>query len=67
MKSSWKLLPITAIVAVAVIAGFSYYSSVMQGASFKRRFGIMLALGLGVALISFGIGRALGSVLGIRL
>jgi VIT1/CCC1 family predicted Fe2+/Mn2+ transporter len=60
-------LVITWLVAVAVIAGFSYYSSVMQSTSFKRRFGIMLALGLGVALISFGIGRALGSILGIRL
>ena len=60
-------LVITWLVAVLIIAGFSYYSSVMQGVSFKRRFGIMLGLGLGVALISFGIGRALGSVLGIRL
>jgi len=60
-------LVITWIVAVAIIAGFSYYSSVMQGVSFKRRFGVMVALGLGVALISFGIGHALGSILGIRL
>jgi VIT1/CCC1 family predicted Fe2+/Mn2+ transporter len=60
-------LVITWLVAVLIIGGFSYYSSVMQGVSFKRRFGLMLALGLGVALISFGIGRALGSALGIRL
>jgi len=60
-------LALTWAVAIAIIAGFSYYSSVMQGVSFKRRFGLMVALGLGVALISFGIGHALGSILGIRL
>lgn len=53
--------------AVLIIAAFSYYSSVMQGVSFRRRFGVMLALGAGVAAISFGIGRALGSMLGIEL
>lgn len=59
-------LAITWAVAVLVIAGFSYYSSVMQGTSFWRRFGVMLLLGLGVALISFGVGRALGKILGIE-
>jgi VIT1/CCC1 family predicted Fe2+/Mn2+ transporter len=39
----------------------------MQGVSFGRRFTIMLSLGAGVAVISFGIGRVLGSVLGIEL
>jgi VIT1/CCC1 family predicted Fe2+/Mn2+ transporter len=53
--------------AVAIIAAFSYYSSVMQRRSFVRRFTIMLALGLGVAVISFGIGRALGAVIGIEV
>jgi VIT1/CCC1 family predicted Fe2+/Mn2+ transporter len=53
--------------AILIIAGFSYYSSVMQGVSFGRRFTIMLSLGAGVAVISFGIGRVLGSVLGIEL
>ncbi len=53
--------------AVVIIAAFSFYSSVMQGVSFRRRFGIMLSLGLGVAVVSFGIGRVLGSLLGIEL
>jgi len=53
--------------AALIIAAFSYYSSVMQGVSFARRLGLMLALGLGVAVISFGIGRVLGSLLGIEL
>ena len=38
----------------------------MQGVSFLRRFGVMLALGLGVAVISFFIGRVLGAMIGIE-
>ena len=53
--------------AITIIAAFSYYSSVMQGRSFTRRFGVMLLLGVGVAVVSFGIGRALGSLIGIEL
>lgn len=60
-------LGITWVVAIVVIAAFSYYSSVMQGASFRRRFGLMVGLGLGVAVVSFGVGRVLGSLLGINL
>jgi VIT1/CCC1 family predicted Fe2+/Mn2+ transporter len=53
--------------AVGIIAAFSYYSAVMQGASFARRFAVMLLLGVGVAVISFGIGRFLGAAIGIQL
>jgi VIT1/CCC1 family predicted Fe2+/Mn2+ transporter len=60
-------LGISWVSAVGIIAAFSYYSSVMQGTSFWRRFGVMFALGLGVAVISFGIGRVLGSIIGIEL
>ncbi|MEX2394036.1 MAG: VIT1/CCC1 transporter family protein [Actinomycetota bacterium] len=58
-------LAISWSVAVLIIAAFSYYSSVMQGARFIRRFGVMLGLGLGVAVISFFIGRILGAMIGI--
>ena len=51
--------------AIAVIAAFSYYSSVMQGVKFRRRFGLMLALGLGVSVISYFVGRVLGALIGI--
>lgn len=51
--------------AVLVIAAFSYYSAVMQHVSFRRRFLLMCALGLGVAVISFGVGTAIGRMLGI--
>jgi VIT1/CCC1 family predicted Fe2+/Mn2+ transporter len=59
-------LAISWAAAVLVIAAFSYYSSVMQGARFLRRFATMLALGMGVAVISFFIGRALGAMIGIE-
>jgi VIT1/CCC1 family predicted Fe2+/Mn2+ transporter len=59
-------LAISWAAALLIIAAFSYYSSVMQGASFARRFGLMLALGIGVAVISFGIGRVLGAMIGIE-
>jgi vacuolar iron transporter family protein len=52
--------------AVLIIAAFSFYSSVMQGVSFFRRFGVMLALGVGVAIVSYVIGRVLGAVIGIE-
>ncbi len=51
---------------VVVIAAFSFYSSVMQGVSFVRRFGVMLALGVGVAIASYFIGRVLGAIIGIE-
>jgi vacuolar iron transporter family protein len=52
--------------AVLIIAAFSYYSSVMQGTSFLKRFGQMLALGIGVAIISYFVGRVLGALIGIE-
>jgi VIT1/CCC1 family predicted Fe2+/Mn2+ transporter len=60
-------LAITWAVAIVIIAAFSYYSSVMQNASFRRRFGLMFALGLGVAVLSFVIGRILGAMIGISV
>lgn len=58
-------LGVTWLLAVGVILGFAYYSSVLQGVSFQRRFGQMLALGLGVAVVTFSIGRAVSVGLGI--
>ena len=51
--------------AILIIAAFSFYSSVMQDTRFLRRFSVMLGLGLGVAVISFFIGRALSALIGI--
>jgi VIT1/CCC1 family predicted Fe2+/Mn2+ transporter len=52
--------------AVAIIAAFSFYSAVMQGVTFLRRFVMMMGFGLGVAVISFVIGRVLGKLIGIQ-
>jgi len=52
--------------AVLIIAAFSFYSAVMQGKSFLRRFSVMIAFGLGVAVISFFVGRILGAMIGIE-
>jgi VIT1/CCC1 family predicted Fe2+/Mn2+ transporter len=51
---------------IIVIAAFSFYSSVMQGVSFVRRFAVMLALGAGVAVVSYVVGRVLGAMIGIE-
>ena len=59
-------LAISWAIAVLIIAAFSFYSAVMQDRSFLRRFGVMLAFGLGVAVISFFIGRVLGAMIGIE-
>jgi VIT1/CCC1 family predicted Fe2+/Mn2+ transporter len=58
-------LAATWVLAVGVIAAFSYYAAVVQDVSFRRRFFQMLGLGLGVAVITFGIGRALSAWIGI--
>lgn len=60
-------LGITIFSAVAIIAAFNYYYSVVKGESFKRRFSEMAILSLSVAGISFGIGYVLKSVFGIEL
>lgn len=52
---------------VLIIAGFTYYVSVAQRLSFRRRFGEMAAISLGVAVISFVIGLLVKQFLGIDL
>jgi VIT1/CCC1 family predicted Fe2+/Mn2+ transporter len=44
--------------AILIILVFTYYISVAKGYSFRRRFGEMAAISLGVAVISFFIGLA---------
>lgn len=50
---------------VLIILGFNYYISVAQGTPFFRRFGEMVLISLGVAALSFAIGLAAKSLLGI--
>jgi VIT1/CCC1 family predicted Fe2+/Mn2+ transporter len=60
-------LAISWVLAILVIVAFAYYSAVLQDVSFRRRAGQMLLLGLGVAVLSFGIGRALSAWVGVEV
>lgn len=53
--------------ALAVIAIFNYYYSVVKTESFKRRFAEMAIISMGIAAISFLIGYALRMITGIDL
>lgn len=59
-------LGITLTSAVAIIAIFNYYYSVVKEESFQRRFSEMAILSLSVAAISFGIGYLLKIFTGIE-
>ncbi|MGH2735115.1 MAG: VIT1/CCC1 transporter family protein [Actinomycetota bacterium] len=54
-------------IAVAIIAGFSYYSSVLLEGSFMKSFLQMLALGLGIAVVTFVFGRIISSAFDISV
>lgn len=54
-------------IAISVIASFSFYAAVAQGASFRHRFSEMLFLSLGVAALTFVLGYAIRRVVGIEI
>jgi VIT1/CCC1 family predicted Fe2+/Mn2+ transporter len=58
-------LSITLVMGVLIIAIFTYYISVVQDLSFRKRFTNMVFISMGVALLSFFIGLLARSVLGI--
>ena len=55
------------LVVVAIIAGFTYYTSVAQDQPFKRRFWEMALISVGVAVVSFGVGILAKKFLGVEL
>ena len=57
----------TLINAVIIIAGFTYYVSIEEGVSFKRRFLEMLAISGGVTIISFGFGYLIRMFFGVAI
>jgi vacuolar iron transporter family protein len=57
----------TILVALTIIGTFNYYISVAKGRSFKRGFFSMVAISLGVAVISFGVGYFVKHIMGIDL
>ena len=52
---------------ILIIAAYTFYITVAKKLSFWKRFGEMAAISLGVALISFGIGIALKTFIGIDI
>ena len=54
-------------VVIAIIAGFTYYTSVAQDQPFKRRFWEMALISVGVAVMSFIVGILAKNFLGVEL
>jgi VIT1/CCC1 family predicted Fe2+/Mn2+ transporter len=65
LDSYYVCLACTLLAAVVIIGFFNYYVSVAKDEPFKRRFFEMTGLSLGVATLSFFIGFAVRSFLGV--
>ncbi|MFH1420765.1 MAG: VIT1/CCC1 transporter family protein, partial [Candidatus Aenigmatarchaeota archaeon] len=65
MNNVFASLITTVIFATIVIALFTYYISIAKDMNFKRRFGEMVTISLGVAAISFLIGFVVKIFLGV--
>ncbi|MCU6736216.1 VIT1/CCC1 transporter family protein [Diplocloster agilis] len=55
------------VTVVVIIAAFNYYIAVAKDLSFKRRFGEMACISLGVAVLSFAVGLIVKNVLGVDM
>ena len=55
------------IIVVLEIAGFTYYTSVAKGTSFRSRFLEMASISIGVAVISFVVGVLAKQLLGLDI
>lgn len=62
----WALGVMLAAVVVIIVV-FNYYVSVAKGLSFRKRFGQMALISLGVAALSFVVGLLVKHVLGVDL
>jgi VIT1/CCC1 family predicted Fe2+/Mn2+ transporter len=65
MSNKFAALGITLSAAVFIIFIFNYYLSTAKDLDFKRRFGEMTLISLGVAALSFGVGWILKNVLDV--
>jgi len=65
LSSPFGSLGATLGMAVLIIYLFNYYVSVSRGMDFRKRFVEMLVISLGVAALSFLVGRGLGYLLGV--
>ena len=55
------------VITVLIIAAYTYYISVAKNVKFSRRFSSMVAISLGVALLSFGIGMVVKKVFNVDM
>jgi VIT1/CCC1 family predicted Fe2+/Mn2+ transporter len=62
IKNVFIALIVTLSIAVIIIAVFNFYFSIVKEAGFKKKFGIMVGLSLGIAAFSFFVGYILKSV-----
>ena len=55
------------VVTILIIAAYTYYISVAKNVKFTRRFSSMVAISLGVAVLSFGIGLLVKQVFNVDM
>jgi len=55
------------IITILIIAAYTYYISVAKNVKFSRRFSSMVAISLGVAILSFGIGMLVKKVFNVDM
>ena len=55
------------VATVLIIAAYTYYISVAKNVKFSRRFSSMVAISLGVAVLSFGIGLLVKQVFNVDM
>jgi len=67
LSNYFLCLAVSLILAILVIAGFSFYVGVARGESFRTRFLEMAGLTLGVAGLSFLIGLVVRQLFGIEI
>ncbi|MBD3349014.1 MAG: rubrerythrin family protein [Candidatus Eisenbacteria bacterium] len=65
LENAYTALGWTLANAVAIILAFTFYISVAKNYSFRKRFGEMIAISMGIAIVSFGIGLLVRRVLGV--
>ena len=65
LESYIAALIVMLLIVVAIIAGFTYYTSVAQDRPFKSRFLEMAGISIGVAVVSFVVGILAKQLLGV--
>lgn len=67
LNNIYYSLMLTLSGAILIIAAFNYFYSVVRDEKFSRRFGEMVSLSMGVALLSFGVGLLMRKFFGIEV